>query len=43
MTLPAPIDARYVKFITRPADRWFDEITYEDEFEVRNNETDNKK
>jgi hypothetical protein len=37
-TLPSPIDARYIKFVTKPSARWFDELTFEDEFEVRNND-----
>jgi hypothetical protein len=41
--LSKPVEARYVNFRTVPAARWFDEITYEDEFEVRNNVTSGTK
>lgn len=36
-TLPFAVDARYVDFRTVPSIRWFDESTYQDEIEVRNN------
>jgi hypothetical protein len=38
LTLSKPVNARYVNFRTVPTPRWFDELTFEDEFEVRNND-----
>ena len=43
-TLSKPVLARYVDFRTKPRARWFDQLTFDDEFEVRNNvTTDTKK
>ena len=42
-TLSGPVEARYVDFRTVPSARWFDELTYEDEFEIRNNTETGKK
>ena len=37
LILSAPMDARYVDFRTVPLARWFDQLTFSDEFEVRSN------
>ena len=39
LTLSGPVSARYVDFRTLPTVRWFFELTFEDEFEVRSNGT----
>ena len=35
LMLSKPVNARYVEFRTVPSARWFDELTFQDEFEVR--------
>ncbi len=42
-TLPNSVDARYVKFVTIPSEGWYDELTFDDEYEVRNNDPSHTK
>jgi hypothetical protein len=43
LTLTNSLDARYIKFVIKPNERWFDALTFIDEIEVRNNASSDKR